>query len=125
MAVIRKKLSLIGPRRRKQVECLFDTGATSSFIRPALVRRLGLSTARLPKPVRIRLGKGTTRVSEMAAVMLRLDGVPLADAAYVMPGLTEEYVLGSEFHERYDIRLDPKRRRVLLPPKRRMTLILI
>lgn len=42
-----------------------------------------------------------------------------------MPGLTEEYVLGAEFLERYDIRLDPKRRRFLLPPKRRFSLILV
>jgi len=42
-----------------------------------------------------------------------------------MPGLTEEYGIGVEFLERYEIRLDPKRRRLVLPPKRRMTLILV
>jgi hypothetical protein len=57
--------------------------------------------------------------------MIRLNGVTLADAAYVMPDLTEEYVLGVEFLERYDIRLDPKRRRLLLPPKRRLALVLV
>lgn len=57
--------------------------------------------------------------------MIRLNGVTLADAAYVMPGLTEEYVLGAEFLERYDIRVDPKRRRLLLPGKRRLALILV
>lgn len=125
MGVIRKKLPFIGRRRKAVIECLFDTGASSSFIRPELVRALGLSTADLAKPVRIRLGKGSTQVSQIAAVTIRLNGAILADSPYVMPGLTEPYILGAEFLERYDIRLDPKRRRLLLPPKRRLTLILV
>ena len=107
------------------MECLFDTGASSSFIRPGLVRELELPTANLLRPLRIRLGRGSTRVSQLAAVMIRLNGVTLADTAYLMPGLSEEYVVGSDFLERYDIRLDPKRRRLILPPKRRLTLILV
>lgn len=125
MAVIRKKLALIGPRRRRQVECLFDTGASSSFIRPELALTLGLSVASLPKPLRFRLGKRSAQVSRLAALMLRINDVTLADAAYVMPSLTEEYVVGVEFLERYGIRLDPKRRRLLLPPKRRLIPILV
>lgn len=125
MAVIRKKLSFVGRRQQRQVDCLFDTGASSSFIRPELIRTLGIPTVSLLRPLRIRLGKGSTRVSQLAAVMIRLNGVTLADAAYVMPGLTEEYVLGAEFLERYDIRLDPKRRRLLLPAKRRLALVLV
>lgn len=125
MSMIRKRLALIGPRRRRQVECLFDTGASSSFIRPELALTLGLSVARLPRPLRFRLGKGSAQVSQLAAVMIRINGATLADAAYVMPGLTEEYVLGAEFLERYGIRLDPRRRRLLLPPKRRLIPILV
>lgn len=125
MGLIRKRLSLIGPRREKQADCLFDTGASRSFIRPELVRSLGLSKAELPRPLRIRLGKGSTRVSQVAAVMIRVNGATLADTAYVMPGLTEDYVLGAEFLEVYGIRLDPKRRRLVLPPKRRLSLILV
>jgi len=127
MGLIRKRLSFVGRRRKKEVECLFDAGASSSFIRPELVRELDLPTTNLLRSVRIRLGKGSTRcrVSQLAATMIRLNGVALPDTAYVMPGLTEEYVLGSEFLERYDIRLDPKRRRLLLPPKRRLSLILV
>ena len=125
MGLIRNGLPFLGRRRKKEVECLFDTGASSSFIRPELVRELELPTANLLRPLRIPLGKGSTRVSRLAAVMIRLNGVTLADTAYVMPGLSEEYVLGSEFLERYDIRLDPKRRRLLLPPKRRLSLILV
>lgn len=125
MGLIRKRLSLIGPRRKKQADCLFDTGASRSFIRPELVRSLGLSKAELPRPLRIRLGKGSTRVSQVVAVMIRLNGATLADTAYVMPGLTEDYVLGAEFLEVYGIRLDPKRRRLVLPPKRRLSLILV
>lgn len=107
------------------MECLFDTGASSSFIRPKLVRELELPTANLLRPLRIRLGRGSTRVSQLAAVMIRLNDVTLADTAYLMPGLSEEYVVGSDFLERYDIRLDPKRRRLILPPKRRLALILV
>ena len=125
MGLMRKGLPLIGRRGKKQVECLFDTGASSSFIRPQLVGILGLPTTDLVKPLRIRLGKGSAKVSRLAAVMIRLNGVTLADTAYVLPGLTEEYVVGSEFLERYDIRLDPKRRSLLLPPKRRLSLILV
>jgi hypothetical protein len=57
--------------------------------------------------------------------MIRLNGVTLEDTAYVMPGLTEDYVSGAEFLELYDICLDPKRRRLLLPPKGRLSLILV
>lgn len=79
MGLIRKRLSLIGPRREKQADCLFDTGASRSFIRPELVRSLGLSKAELPRPLRIRLGKGSTRVSQVVAVMIpRLPGVASA-----------------------------------------------
>lgn len=125
MGLIRKKLPLVGRRRKREVACLFDTGASSSFIRPELVRELELPTANLLRPLRIRLRKGSTRVSKLAAVMIRLIGVTLADTAYLMPGLSEEYVLGSDFLGRYDIRLDPKRRRLLLPPKRRLAIILV
>ena len=125
MGLIRKRLRLVGPRRVGQVECLFDTGASSSFIRPEVVRRLALSTATLPRSARIRLGKGSTTVSQLAAVTVRLNGATLADSAYVMPGLSEEYVVGAEFLERYNIRLDPKRGRLVLPPRRRLALILV
>lgn len=125
MGLIRKKLPFIGRRKKTEVECLLDTGASSSFIRPELVRALRLSTADLARPVRIRLGKGSTQVSQIAAVTIRLNGTTLADTAYVTPGLSEEYVLGAEFMERYDIQLDPKHRRLLLPPKRRLSLILV
>ncbi len=107
------------------MECLFDTGASSSFVRPGLARALGLPTTTFLRPIRIRLGKGSTQVSKLAAVLIRLNGVTLADTAYVMPGLTEDYGLGAEFLERYNIRLDPKRRRLLLPPKGRLSLIFV
>jgi len=42
-----------------------------------------------------------------------------------MPGLSEEYVVGAEFLERYNIWLDPKRGRLVLPPRRRLALILV
>ena len=125
MGLIRKALPFVGRRRRRDAECLFDTGASSSFICPGLVRELELPTATLLTPLRIRLRRGSTRVFRLAAVMIRLKGVTLADTAYLMPGLSEEYVVGSGFLERYDIRLDPKRRRLILPPKRRLTLILV
>jgi len=125
MDVIRKSLPFIGRHRQTKVECLFDTGASSSFIRPELVRALGLPTTGFLRPIRIRLGKGSTKVSRLAAVMIRLNGATLADTAYVMPGLTEEYVVGSEFLDRYDIRLDPKHRRLVLPSKRYLSLILV
>jgi|SRR5215510_6765494 len=125
MGMIRKKLTLVGRRRKKQVQCLFDTGASSSFIRPELAQAMGVPTVGLLKPLRIRLGKGSTRVSKLAAVMIQINGSTLADTAYVMPGLTEDYVLGVEFFERYNIQLDPKRRRLLLPPKKDLSLILV
>src|SRR5438477_341900 len=52
-------------------------------------------------------------------------GATLAGSAYVMPGLSEEYVVGAEFLERYNIWLDPKRGRLVLPPRRRLALILV
>ena len=125
MGVIRKGIFFLGRRRRKRVECLFDSGASASFIRPTLVQAVGLPTTDLIRPLRIRLGRGSIQVFEIAAIMIRLNGVTLADTAYILPGLTEEYVFGTEFLERYAIRLDPRRRRLVLPPRRRLSLILV
>src|SRR5712691_1217924 len=125
MGMIQKRLTLVGRRRNKQIECLFDTGASSSFIRPELVRAMGVPTVGLFKLLRIRLGKGSTQVSRIAVVMIQLNGSILADIAYVMSGLSEDYVLGVEFLERYNIQLDPKRCRLLLLPKKDLSFIFV
>ena len=125
VGVIRKTFQLEGRKQKSEVACLIDTGASTSFVRPDVVRRLGLPKHKLLKPLRIRLGKGETRVAQLATATIRINGTTLADPAFVLPGLTEEYVIGVEFLERYQIGLDPKSGRLLLPPKRRLALLLV
>jgi predicted aspartyl protease len=125
MGIIRKSFQLEGRKRKKEVACLIDTGASTSFVRPDLVRKLGLPKHDLVKPIRIRLGKGEARVSQLATAAIHINGAVLADPAFVLPGLTEEYVIGGEFLERYEIRLEPKSGRLMLPPKRRLGLLLV
>jgi len=115
MGLIYKPIKLIGTRGSKTFRTLMDTGASRSYIRNDEAKLI-TSSAKLPEPVTLRLGKGTTVVDELMTSLVELDGHRVPWTFIVVPGLTESLILGADFFQLYRIKLDPETEEIIIDP---------
>ncbi len=115
MGLIYQTLELRGRKRKRKVRILMDSGSTHSLIREDIARDLGeLHDLPEPKEFHSVVGEFTAREGVMADVVVRRHRLMTHFTA--VRSLTEEAILGVDFFERYHIRLDPKRKRLILDP---------
>jgi len=108
MGRIIKEIEIEGQR----AVALFDTGATFTYVREALVTK----TPRGPvaPPVRVTLGGQTIQIREQCLLSGKIEGldfstdaVPVADLGRA-DGHTLDAIIGARTLEQWEIRLDPK-----------------
>jgi len=116
VGLIYKKLKLRGSKGSRTFNALFDTGASDSFISAKHARLIERPT-RLAEPVKLELGKGKISAQHVVVANVRLDGFRLHWTFVVVPGLTEELVIGADFLQRWKIKLDPEKEKIILDPK--------
>jgi len=118
MAIIEKKLKLIGSKGAAEARALFDSGATYSFIQPELARQLE-RPARLSAPRRFGTAKKgqCLTASERVVLDFRLDGMVLSDEFMLLSGLTEEVIIGAATMQKWRIKLDFENDKVILDPR--------
>ena len=116
MGLIAENLWVIGRRARRRVSALFDTGSSDSLIRADLAGEIG-HPDELPEPKKYRAAVGSFVVRTSVVADVLLAGKRFTALFFVVPGLTEELVLGADFMQRWHLRLEPRRRRVILDPK--------
>ncbi len=116
MGVIHRKIRLAGPKGALTLNALMDTGASECFIRPEKAGCIAPFT-KLDKPFAVELGKGKVGIKEVVHASIYLDGYRMHWSLNVFPQLTEEVILGADFFQRYKIKLDPERERVIIDPK--------
>lgn len=92
------------------------TGASLSFLRAEEAYEIG-KPFKLIAPVRIEFGKGSTRIKEMMPCAIRLNHYNIHWHFYVVPGLTEEAIIGADFFQHYRIKLDPKTEELIIDPR--------
>ena len=90
-----------------EVHALVDTGATSSFIQQALVRRLGLEESVRPCAQEVRYGNGDTEpmVGEMT-LPIKVQGVAMPMQAYVLRSKGPSLIMGFSFLEANGLLVD-------------------
>jgi hypothetical protein len=91
---------------------LFDTGATYTYVRSALVR--GAPGMSVPRPVRVVLGGKDIEIRELRLIKGKIEGldffgdaVPIDEVGQA-DGHVLDVILGALTMERWEIRLDPK-----------------
>lgn len=91
---------------------LFDTGASTSYVRRDLIADVPKRT--LPEPYRVGLGGKTLEIREVCLVIARIEGlsfdteaVPVDELGKV-DGRDLDAIIGVLAMERWEIRLDPK-----------------
>lgn len=115
MGVIYRKIRLAGPKGALTLNALMDTAAPESFIRPKMARRIAPLT-KLDRPFTVELGKGKVEIQKVIHASIYLNGYRMHWSLNVFPSLTEEVILGADFFQRYKIKLDPERERVIIDP---------
>ena len=118
MSVIRKEIELVGSKGRAKVNSIFDSGATYSCIRPELAEELG-NLEPLPKLKQFITAKEGEKVSAKYAVRLDfyIDGLLFSDEFMVVEGLSRDVIIGSATMQKWGMKLDFKKERVILKPE--------
>jgi hypothetical protein len=115
VGLIIKKLQVFGDKGRKRVQVLFDTGASSSFVR----RDIGDSLAtilKLPSPEVYTLGDGVGRLRavETAVLYVLVKGIRISDNFTVVPRLSDEIIIGATTLQKWRVKLDLENEDVLI-----------
>ncbi len=118
MSVITKKIRLVGSKGSKEVETIFDSGATYSCIAPELAEELEILTS-LPEPMIFGTAeKGGTLKSEKAARLnFYLDGYRFSDEFMVIDNLSESAIIGAATLQKWRLKLDFEHDEVIIDPR--------
>ena len=125
MSIIKSPLLFVGSQGEKHLYALYDSGANLSCINPNQLKNL-------EKPVALgRIRQIATaseghyiEVSERVTLDFYMDDVLLSDEFLVLPGLSEEVVIGAGTMQKWRIKLDFEHDRAIVDPKvARMQLI--
>jgi predicted aspartyl protease len=118
MSIIRLPLHFEGSQGEKTLYCLFDTGATFSCISDDAIQNLE-QLIKLRKPLEI----GTAAAGHYLKIThsTRLDfyynDIRLSDEFMVIPGLSEDVILGVNTFQKWRIKLDFEHDTVIIDPK--------
>jgi len=127
MGLIFKQLKIEGDKGSAEAETLFDTGATSSFMRREKAEKVA-TILPLPHPKRFELaetGKGI-EVTEGIRIDFIIDGTTLSDEVFVADNLSEEFIIGASTLQKWRIKLDLENDVVILDEKAvKMKLVLL
>jgi hypothetical protein len=118
MAIIEKRIKLVGSKGSKSLIALFDSGASYSHIRPELAQELEIITP-LPQPIRLATAKSGEEVEAKSRVTLDfwIDEYRFSDEFMVIEGLSEDVIIGVKTMQAWRMKLDFEKEKVIIDPR--------
>lgn len=118
MAVIQKKIKLKGSKGSKEVEAIFDSGATYSCIQPELADKLG-NIEPLPEIMDFTTAKQGEKLQAKEAIRLNfyLNGYRFSDEFMLIPNLSEEVIIGTKTLQAGRMKLNFETDEVVIDPR--------
>lgn len=118
MSVIKLPLLFVGSRGEKRLYALFDSGANLSCIHPAYIDQIA-NTELLPNPRFVLTASEGRRIEVKHRVIVDfwINDVMVSDEFLLVPGLTEEAVIGAATMQKWRIKLDFEHDTVHVDPK--------
>ncbi|HVW62615.1 MAG TPA: hypothetical protein VHC48_21340 [Puia sp.] len=118
MSIIKHPLLYVGSKGEKNLYTLFDSGTNLSCIHPEYIQDIEV-------PIRLgRIRKISTaseghyiEVKEVIRLDFYINDVLLSDEFLVVPGLTEEAIIGAATLQKWRIKLDFEHDQVIVDPK--------
>ena len=124
MDIIRLPLRLEGSRDEKYVYARFDTGATFSCLRDDIAEQIEIPTKlRTPLEVATASAGHFVKISEALRADFYFNDIRLSDEFMVVPGLSEEAIIGVNTLQKWRIKLDFEHDTVIIDPKVAMLIL--
>lgn len=111
MGKIIKRLRLIGDRGEARAQVVFDSAASASLIREKLARKLfsQFTEMLVPRTFHGVNGLAAFQARRTCTLQIEMKGVILDGLFYVVEKLPRDIILGVDFLQRWEIKLDMKR----------------
>jgi len=118
MGLITKKLKVMGDKGEEVVNCLFDSGASWSFIRKDIQERIATPFSMLKK-LRFSLGdgKGNIETDKGVFLQIKLPEGEIFDDVAISDFLAEEMIIGAKTMQVWKIRLDLEHEDIIIDKK--------
>ena len=118
MSIIKTPLLFIGSKGEKHLYALYDSGANLSCIHPDVLEGLespvSLGRSRL-------VGTASEghyiKVNQRVSLDFYMDDILLSDEFLVIPGLSEEVIIGAATMQKWRIKLDFEHDKAIVDPK--------
>ena len=116
--ILSRTLHFEGSRGVAELNTLFDSGATYSLVRADLAARLG-PLDKLPRPLNFETASagGFLRVEDAVRLDFYLNDLRLTDEFMVVPGLSEEAIIGATTMQKWKIKLDFEHEDIITDPR--------
>jgi len=118
MGVLTRKVTLAGDRGEREVQALFDSGASFTFLRKDVAEKVA-TPLRMAKPRAFELaeeGRHLT-VTEMTVLDVELNGFRLVTEVFVSEKLAEEFIVGARTMQSWRMKLDFEKDRIEIDPE--------
>ena len=118
MSIIKHPLLYIGSKGEKTLYTLFDSGANLSCIHPDLIKDLEtpIHLGRVRKLATASEGH-YIEITERVSLDFYINDILLSDEFLVVPGLSEEAIIGAATLQKWRIKLDFEHDQVIVDPK--------
>jgi len=118
MAVIEKKVKLVGSKGKHELVGLFDNGATYSCIDRDLAETLG-TLEPLPSPLSLETAEvgRVMEVREAVRLDFHLDGYRFSDEFMIVPDLSDQLIIGATTMQKWRFKLDFEAEEVIIDPR--------
>ena len=125
MSVIKLPLLYVGSKGEARLYTLFDSGANLSCINQAFVSKLEIPTSiGIPRRMATASEGHFIAVTERVVLDFYVNDILISDEFLIVPGLSEEAVIGASTLQKWRIKLDFEHDTVHLDPSvRKMQLI--
>jgi predicted aspartyl protease len=118
MGIIRIPLRFTGSKGEKMVYALFDSGATYSCLNTAIANEIE-TPAKLYEPMEIATASSShfVLIEEAMRADFYHEDIRLSDEFMVVPGLSEDAIIGVNTLQKWHIKLDFEHDKVIINPK--------
>ncbi len=118
MSIIEKKIRLEGTLGERKVTALFDSGASVSCIRPDTAKELERPISlRTPLQISTADEKTFVKVNKFVAIVFYIDDYRFWTEFFLVPGLTEEVIIGVSTMQQWRFKLDFEKEDVIIDPR--------